>query len=406
LTEDDGLNYGYEQAPDYVFEADKTPTEVITAPVTTELPAPEQQDLPPVADVDLTEENIVPESVERPPATQEEVDALIDSGLTEDAGTDYGYEQAPDLTPDIIEKLPEAVEPPAKDEISDLVDSGLVEDAGTDYGYEQAAPEEVVAPVDTGLTEDDALPPPPVTNVNLAEENIVPESVERTPTTQDEVDALIDSGLVEQPPSFVADYNLSTEKDPLGIQASPPAYVFNPDGSVNYELADTQSGLGLQIPETPNLDSMGGGQGLTAPAFGKPDGTVSEEGVFYDYNPLTGNVAPKTPPVQISSGARPAPVQRPALIRRRPTQANTLDDLMSMMQGAPVTSDDQEELIKLVKASPYFDIRSPLDIGFFDVPTNQDPVKMAEGGYMDILFPKTQLTMDEILQILEGKYHG
>ena len=71
-----------------------------------------------------------------------------------------------------------------------------------------------------------------------------------------------------------------------------------------------------------------------------------------------------------------------------------------------IITEDQEELLKLVKASPYFNIRSPLDIGFFDAPTNQDPVKMAEGGYMDILFPKTQLTMDEILQILEGKYYG
>lgn len=529
LTEDDGSNYGYEQAPDFISEIDKKPTEVITAPVATELPPPEQQDLPPapesdtklseaqkdylessmaggddeviseilnnqlspltpgdatplppVVGVDLTEENIVPEGVERPPATQEEVDALIDSGLTEDAGIDYGYEQAPDLTPDISEKLPEAVAPPVKDEISDLVDSGLVEDAGTDYGYEQAAPEEVAspveqtvpeevtAPVDTGLTEDagldygyeqapelspltegDASPFPPVTNVDLTEENIVPESVERTPTTQDEVDALIDSGLVEapappveetlvetlappvessvptapdsgeslsevvvyppeddleplidsglveQPPSFVADYNLSTGKDPFGLDPS-------------------SSGLGLQKPESPNLESMGGGQGLTAPAFGEPGGTVSEEGVFYDYNPLTGNVVPRIPPVKISSGAKPAPVQRPAPIQRQSNQAKTLDDLMLMMQGAPATSDDQEELIKLVKASPYFDIRSPLNIGFFDQPNslenkNQDQpgvVKMAEGGYMDILFPKTQLTMDEILQILEGKYHG
>ena len=489
LTEDDGSNYGYEQAPDFAPEIDKKPTEVITAPVATELPPPEQQDLPPapesdtklseaqkdylessmaggddeviseilnnqlspltpgdatplppVVGVDLTEENIVPEGVERPPATQEEVDALIDSGLTEDTGIDYGYEQAPDLTPDISEKLPEAVAPPVKDEISDLVDSGLVEDAGLDYGYEQAAPEEVAAPVDTGLTEDDALPPPPVTNLDLAEENIVPESVERTPTTQDEVDALIDSGLVEtpappveetlietpappvessvaaapdsgeslsevvvyppeddleplidsglveQPPSFVADYNLSTGKDPFGLDLS-------------------SSGLGLQKPESPNLDSMGGGQGLTVPAAGEPGGTVSEEGVVYDYDPRTGNVVPSKPVITVPPSKPEITV--PSRPRAVPKQsANTLDDLMSMMQGAPVTSDDQEELIKLVKASPYFDIRSPLDIGFFDAPTNQDPVKMAEGGYMDILFPKTQLTMDEILQILEGKYHG
>lgn len=509
LTEDDGSNYGYEQAPDFAPEIDKKPTEVITAPVTTELPPPEQQDLPPapesdtklseaqkdylessmaggddeviseilnnqlsplapgdatplppVTGVDLTEENIVPEGVDRPPATQEEVDALIDSGLTEDTGIDYGYEQAPDFIPDTSEELPEAVTPPTKDEISDLVDSGLVEDAGLDYGYEQAAPKEVAPPVDTELTEDagldygyeqapdlspivegDASPFPPVTNVDLTAENIVPEGVDRTPTTQDEVDALIDSGLVETPappvesiepaapdtgeslsevvvtppeddleplidsglveekPSFVADYSLSTGKDSLGLKASPPTNAFNPDGSVNYELADTEDGLGLQKPETPNLDSMGGGQGLTAPAFGKPGGTVSEEGVFYDYDPTTGNVVPSRPVISAppKAGITSAPTQR------RVGSANTLDDLMSMMQGAPITSTEQEELIKLVKASPYFNISNPLDIGFFDMPTNQDPVKMAEGGYMDIFFPKTQLTMDEILQILEGK---
>jgi hypothetical protein len=393
-SKDDGTNYGYEQAPNYVSETD----------------------------------------------------ALTNSGLTEDDGTNYGYEQAPNYVSETDKKPTEIITTPITTELPSLEQQDL-----------PPAPEEVVAPVDTELTEGDALSPPSVTNADLAEENIVPESVERTPITQDEVDALIDSGLVEppvppvessvptapdsgespsevvvtpspendlkplidsglveQPPSFVADYSLSTGKDPLGMQVSPPAYVFNPDGSVNYELADTQSGLGLQIPETPNLDSMGGGQGLTAPAFGKPGGTVSEEGVFYDYNPLTGNVAPRTSSAKISSGAKPAPVRQPAPIQRGSNQAKTLDDLMLMMQGAPATSDDQEELIKLVKASPYFDIRSPLNIGFFDQPNslenkNQDQpgvVKMAEGGYMDILFPKTQLTMDEILQILEGKYHG
>jgi len=505
LTEDDGSNYGYEQAPDFAPEIDKKPTEVITAPVTTELPAPEQQDLspapesdtklseaqkdylessmaggddevisdildrqlspltpgdatplPPVAGVDLTEENIVPEGVERPPATQEEVDALIDSGLTEDAGIDYGYEQAPDLTPDISEELPETVVPPAKDEISDLVDSGLVEDAGvdygyeqapdlspivegdaspppatdvdltqenivpesvertpttqdevdalidsglvedagTDYGYEQAAPEEVAAPVDVGSTEDagldygyeqapdlspltegDASPFPPVTNVDLTAENIVPEGVDRTPTTQDEVDALIDSGLVETLPT--------------------------PIESIEPTAPDSGESLSEVVVTPPPEDDL-------EPLI--DSGLVEDDGLNYgyeqapDYKPPAGNVVPSKPVVTVP----PKPVisvpSKPKAVPRQ--SANTLDDLMSMMQGAPITSTEQEELIKLVKASPYFNISNPLDIGFFDVPTNQDPVKMAEGGYMDILFPKTQLTMDEILQILEGKYHG
>jgi len=139
-------------------------------------------------------------------------------------------------------------------------------------------------------------------------------------------------------------------------------------------------------------------------------GLVEDDGLNYgyeqapDYKPPAGNVVPSKPVVTVP----PKPVisvpSKPKAVPRQ--SANTLDDLMSMMQGAPITSTEQEELIKLVKASPYFNISNPLDIGFFDMPTNQDPVKMAEGGYMDILFPKTQLTMDEILQILEGKYHG
>ena len=340
LTEDDGSNYGYEQAPDFVSEVDKKPTEVITAPVTTELPPPVQQDLPPpVVDVDLAAENIVPEGVDRTPATQDEVDALIDSGLVETPA------------PPVEENLVEPTAPPVESITPTAPDSG------------ESLSEVVVTP------------------------------------PEDDLEPLIDSGLVEEKPSFVADYSLSTGKDSLGLKASPPTNAFNPDGSVNYELADTEDGLGLQKPETPNLDSMGGGQGLTAPAFGKPGGTVSEEGVFYDYDPTTGNVVPSRPVISAppKAGITSAPTQR------RVGSANTLDDLMLMMQGAPTTSVDQEELLKLVKASPYFDIRNPLDIGFFDQPTNQDPVKMAEGGYMDIFFPKTQLTMDEILQILEGK---
>jgi len=463
LTEDDGSNYGYEQAPDFAPEIDKKPTEVITAPVTTELPAPEQQDLPPapesdtklseaqkdylessmaggddeviseilnnqlsplapgdatplppVTGVDLTEENIVPEGVDRPPATQEEVDALIDSGLTEDTGIDYGYEQAPDLSPivegnvspfppvtgvDLTQEniVPESVErtPTTQDEVDALIDSGLVEDAGTDYGYEQAAPEEVAAPVDVGSTEDagldygyeqapdlspivegDASPFPPVTNVDLTAENIVPEGVDRTPTTQDEVDALIDSGLVETLP--------------------PPVENIEPTAP---DSGESLSEVVVTPPPEDDLEPL------------IDSGLVEDDGLNYgyeqapDYKPPAGNVVPSKPVVTVPP-SKPV-ISVPSKPKAAPRQsANTLDDLMSMMQGAPITSTEQEELIKLVKASPYFNISNPLDIGFFDMPTNQDPVKMAEGGYMDILFPKTQLTMDEILQILEGKYHG
>jgi hypothetical protein len=395
LTKDLGLNYGYEQAPELspIVEGDVSP-------------------LPPVANVDLTKENIVPESVERTPTTQNEVDALINSGLVEDAGTnygyeqaapekvaapvdvgstkdaglDYGYEQAPDFIPATSEKLPETVAPPTKDEVDALVDSGLIADAGLDYGYEQA-------PELSPLTEGDASPFPPVTNVDLAAENIAPEGVDRTPTTQDEVDALIDSGLVETLPPPIE----SIEPTAPDSGESLSEVVVTPPPEDDLEpLID--SGL---------VEDDGSNYGYEQAPDSGP--TTEDDGSNYgyeqapDYKPPADNVVPSKPVITV-------PPSKPGItVPSRPTprqSANTLDDLMSMMQGAPITSTEQEELIKLVKASPYFSISNPLDIGFFDMPTNQDPVKMAEGGYMDILFPKTQLTMDEILQILEGKYHG
>jgi hypothetical protein len=65
---------------------------------------------------------------------------------------------------------------------------------------------------------------------------------------------------------------------------------------------------------------------------------------------------------------------------------------------------------KVVESSPVFDFRNPLDIGFFDKQATKQPaqdqsrvVKIAQGGYMDVLFPKEEVSMDEILRILEGK---
>jgi len=50
-------------------------------------------------------------------------------------------------------------------------------------------------------------------------------------------------------------------------------------------------------------------------------------------------------------------------------------------------------------------------VGFFSFPTpekkdTQDQprvVKIAQGGYMNALFPQEEVTMDEILRILEGR---
>ena len=87
-------------------------------------------------------------------------------------------------------------------------------------------------------------------------------------------------GLPETPqissdPSFKADYSLSQGGGEPGIKADlDPTRVYqNPDltlGPVDYGLNPVNTGgLGVQLPTTPALNSMNGGQGLTTPAFGE-----------------------------------------------------------------------------------------------------------------------------------------
>ena len=65
----------------------------------------------------------------------------------------------------------------------------------------------------------------------------------------------------------------------------------------------------------------------------------------------------------------------------------------------------------VVQASEVIDFRDPLDVGFFgrqaaekkDTQDQPGVVKIAQGGYMNALFPQEEVTMDEILRILEGR---
>ena len=67
--------------------------------------------------------------------------------------------------------------------------------------------------------------------------------------------------------------------------------------------------------------------------------------------------------------------------------------------------------VSTVEAAPVFSFDNPLDIGFFnqqtdtkkDTQTQPGVVKIAQGGYMDMLHPHETGGMDEILRILEGK---
>ena len=84
-----------------------------------------------------------------------------------------------------------------------------------------------------------------------------------------------------------------------------------------------------------------------------------------------------------------------------------------MGSTANVQAADQQPT-PVVQQSPVLDIGAPLDIGFFDqqldnqnnTQDQQGVVKIASGGYMNMLFPQQGVSMDEILQILEGKHHG
>jgi len=115
--------------------------------------------------------------------------------------------------------------------------------------------------------------------------------------------------------------------------------------------------------------------------------------------PVTNVVLPSSPAIKFPDIKSPA------------TKKPTSDALIYAMMNTPVETAQQEESeLPVVKQSRFFDMRQPLDIAFFNQPTGttttqEQPgvVKIASGGYMDILFPKQGMSMDEILRILEGK---
>ena len=84
--------------------------------------------------------------------------------------------------------------------------------------------------------------------------------------------------------SFTPDYSLSTGAPVIpgmggqGIQVPTINEVVDVvNQPVDYSLPIPGSGLGLQMPTVPNLNSMGGGQGITVPVSG---GTLTEAGVI------------------------------------------------------------------------------------------------------------------------------
>ena len=126
---------------------------------------------------------------------------------------------------------------------------------------------------------------------------------------------------------------------------------------------------------------------------------------------------PPTPPGTTPPGTTPPGTKPPVkpTVPAKTTNPRLSDALIAALMGGSSGSTGEAPLpTRVVEASPYFDIGKPLDIGFFDqqakdkkdTQTQPGVVKIAQGGYMNALFPQEEVSMDEILRILEGRQHG
>lgn len=115
------------------------------------------------------------------------------------------------------------------------------------------------------------------------------------PTEQDVLDYIAAESptVTISDTTFKPDYSLSVgapvipEMGAQGVQVPTINEVIDVLGGVDYSLPAPSSGLGLVMPTAPNLDSMGGGQGITVPVAG---GTLTEAGVIPEsYTPVLGD---------------------------------------------------------------------------------------------------------------------
>jgi len=145
-------------------------------------------------------------------------------------------------------------------------------------------------------------------------------------TSPTELDVIAAYPELAPPPvfdtSFTPDYSLATgapvipDMGAQGIQVPTITELVDVVGQpVDYSLPISDSGLGFQMPTAPNLDSMGGGQGLVIPVDG---GVITEAGFIPDaYVPDLGD--------SNSFINQPAPnvdVNIPELTEQQPTDIN------------------------------------------------------------------------------------
>jgi len=122
----------------------------------------------------------------------------------------------------------------------------------------------------------------------------------------------------------IGDYTLTGTKE--GITATLPDTVVTGTEPIDYTLNTITSGDGLTLPTSPNLDTMGGGQGLTTAVTG---GVLSETGVT-----PTGNVTLGDITSVINTGE---PVSK--------NKTYTYDD------GSTITVDENENIVSFTEAT-------------------------------------------------------
>jgi hypothetical protein len=160
-----------------------------------------------------------------------------------------------------------------------------------------------------------------------------------------------------------ADYGLGPKSDGQGFQITAPPEVFNKDGSVNYDLLDYDrlSSLGMDMPKSPNLDGMGGGQGLRIPVKG---GYITEQGFIPEsYTPTLGDPNSFINKPAPDGQSKAATSKGPAAPSNKGVDLNALMSLLGGGQQAPtVVSSGQENSADIELMQDIFgtDLSAPL----------------------------------------------
>jgi hypothetical protein len=176
---------------------------------------------------------------------------------------DYLNVTTPPTSADTIAIYPETNPNLVNETISDITTLP----AGTVEGINATLPTTLVGdtPIDYSLT-----PAAKSVTVDDVVKNIVLENLDtslQTGTlTADQIDTALNT--------LTGGYTLGGTTE--GIKATMPDTVVTGTEPVDYTLNTITGGEGLTLPTSPNLESMGGGQGLTADVVG---GVLSEEGL-------------------------------------------------------------------------------------------------------------------------------